>query len=711
MLQRLSSARHDAVNSFLPGVDNMAYGELEIGLHRPYAEHYRVELRYTAPDSDADVRLSPGEPRFDLDRLRQLEGDAAAYGKELAATLLADTSLREALAQVRSAVQSLGVPLRLRLFVGPSATEMHGVRWETLRDPDQDSPLLTGEEILFSRYLSSVDWRPVGPRPRGTLRAVVAIANPAGLERYAPEGRPLAQVDVPGELERARAGLGDIPLTPLTAPGSVSLNSLADNLREGYDVLYLVCHGALVDGEPYLWLETEEGGVQVVSGSELVTRVKEIRRRPLLIVLASCQSAGTGDETRAGDNGALAALGPRLAEIGVPAVLAMQGNVSMDTVAAFMPVFFRELKQDGQIDRAVAVARGAVRNRDDWWMPVLFMRLRSGRLWYTPGFGEDRHGLEKWPALVRNIRLGRCTPILGPGLSEALLGSRRQMARRWAETYSYPLAAHDRDNLPQVAQYLAVHQDPVFARDELEESVRTEILEAAGANLPPELRQATLDELISAVGRQRRMGDPHDPYRVLAGLPLPVYITTAFSNLLSDALVEAGKEPQVALCPWNEHIGLNPSLYGAGSEAGYRPEMARPLVYHLFGNLRERDSVVLTEDDYFDYLIGVTGNKDLIPPVVRRALADTALLFLGFRMDDWDFRVLFRSLMSQEGRSRRSRYAHVAVQIDPEEGQILEPERARRYLESYFGDADISIYWGSSEDFIQELGRRWESAS
>ena len=35
------------------------------------------------------------------------------------------------------------------------------------------------------------------------------------------------------------------------------------------------------------------------------------------------------------------------------------------------------------------------------------------------------------------------------------------------------------------------------------------------------------------------------------------------------------------------------------------------------------NSVVLTEDDYFDFLIGVTSNKDLIPPVVRRALADT----------------------------------------------------------------------------------------
>jgi hypothetical protein len=179
--------------------------------------------------------------------------------------------------------------------------------------------------------------------------------------------------------------------------------------------------------------------------------------------------------------------------------------------------------------------------------------------------------------------------------------------------------------------------------------------------------------------------------------------------MLAQALSEAGKDPQVELCRWNEFVEMLPSIYD--DDPGYRPSAERPLVYYLFGHLQEPDSVVLTEDNYFDYLIGVTRDKDLIPGVVRRALADTALLFLGFRMDDWDFRVLFRSLMSQEGRGRRSRYAHVAVQIDPEEGRIQEPERARRYLESYFQDADISIYWGNVEDFVQELNRRWEGSN
>jgi hypothetical protein len=216
---------------------------------------------------------------------------------------------------------------------------------------------------------------------------------------------------------------------------------------------------------------------------------------------------------------------------------------------------------------------------------------------------------------------------------------------------------------------------------------------------------APLDQVLEIIGARRQAEDATEPHRVLAETGLPIYITTNPDNLLAAALKTAGKAPEVELCPWNEYVEQTDTVYER--EPDYRPSPERPLVYHLFGRFDSPDSVVLTEDDYFDFLIGVTSNKDLIPSVVRRALADTALLFVGFRLDDWDFRVLFRSIMGQQGGGRRSRYAHVAVQLDPEEGRILEPERARKYLESYFQGADISIYWGSAEDFLKELQQRW----
>jgi hypothetical protein len=63
--------------------------------------------------------------------------------------------------------------------------------------------------------------------------------------------------------------------------------------------------------------------------------------------------------------------------------------------------------------------------------------------------------------------------------------------------------------------------------------------------------------------------------------------------------------------------------------------------------------------------------------------------------------------MNQSGGSRRSRYAHVAVQINPEEGQIIEVDAARRFFEAYFHSSEIAIYWGSVEDFVRELASQW----
>ena len=117
----------------------------------------------------------------------------------------------------------------------------------------------------------------------------------------------------------------------------------------------------------------------------------------------------------------------------MPAVVAMQGNVPIALIARFIPAFFRELQRDGQIDRAMAVARGDIRDLGEFWSPTLFMRFRSGRIWYVPGFSDDRQGFEKWPALMRSIRRGQCTPIIGPGFYESMFGSPRDIAQRWSE--------------------------------------------------------------------------------------------------------------------------------------------------------------------------------------------------------------------------------------------------------------------------------------
>jgi hypothetical protein len=388
----------------------------------------------------------------------------------------------------------------------------------------------------------------------------------------------------------------------------------------------------------------------------------------------------------------------------------MQANISMQSVEQFMPVFFAELLKDGQIDYAMAVARGTLvrHQRHDWWIPVLFLRLKNGRIWYQPGFGEERKGFERWPALIKNIQRGQCTPVLGTHLSE-LFGTQVEIAQRWAENHTFPLEPYRSEHLSQVAQYLAVVQQPNFPRDDLLDQMRQELITRYGNILTDDVDQESLEDLFAAVGQARRQQHEDDPYRVLAELPFTVYITANFTNLLTEALFAAGKKPVSEICRWNEYIETLPSIYD--EEPDYLPTIERPLVYHLFGHIAEPDSLVVTEDDYFDYLIGFSANDDLVPAPVNEALSDNGMLFLGFQPDDWDFRILFRSLAKLWVGRRRRRYINISAQIAPDENRILEPVRARRYLEAYFREANIDIYWGTVEDFARDMLAQWKSSN
>ena len=146
-------------------------------------------------------------------------------------------------------------------------------------------------------------------------------------------------------------------------------------------------------------------------------------------------------------------------------------------------------------------------------------------------------------------------------------------------------------------------------------------------------------------------------------------------------------------------------------EPDYEPSVAEPLVYQLFGRLDQPESLVLTEDDYFDFLLHHAESREAIPGAVKSPLSRSALLFLGFELHSWDFRVLFRTLIRQQGDSRREALPHVAVQLDPMGNQAVDEDRAKRYLEHYFyKNAAISIYWGEVGTFIRELGEQWEAS-
>lgn len=688
--------------------------EIEISLHAESLLSrttgiYTAELRFALPGSEVVRPPVLGPVKLDLAGLVQAEHLPAAYGELLAGVLREPAERRDLFRYARETAGLVAHDLRVRLYIGQNAPELHRLRWELLSDPDSGAPLFTDPRRPFSRLLGSSDLRPVHLRPRDKLSALIVIANPSDLDRFRLDGRtPLPPIDVAAELEAVRAGLRPLNPTELLSGGAATLDRMLAALREGpgKDIVCLVCHGALRDDKPLLWLERPDGTADVVAGRDLVQRLAELPRPPRLVVLDSCRSAGAGAVEL------VHAIGPSLATAGIPAVVAMQGDVSMDTARTFLRVLFEKLREDGRVDRAVAIARGAVRGRPDWWMPVLFLRIASGSIWYVPGSGD--HEFDKWPALLGSVESGRALPILGSGMLESLLGDLRDLTRRWAEIHGFPGAPAEEEDLPHVAQFLSVIQADEYLRNTLfvgglRDRVQARLDDLAGAapGERPARAAGPVDALLRRCGREQRARESVDPHRVLASLPLPIYITTNCDDLLFDALTEAGKDPQREFCRWTGRADFPRGVFDA--EPGYEPTAARPLVYYLFGHLSDPVSIVLTIDDYLDHLLAVARDPDLIPNVVRAALAKRALLFVGFHRDEWDFHALFRLIVSQPGGEARRRFAHVAAQLDPDEGRLAAPERVRDYLEQYFRHENITIYWGTVERFMADLAERYQA--
>ena len=661
-------------------------------------------LRLDKKGTSTDRWEQPEHPvAIDLDQLRELESDDAAYGEALGQMLLRPDDIGPFYMQARDSMQGQGDTLHVRLHIN-APRRYSAVRWEAIRDPQSGRRIALESGVLFSRYLSSADWRPIPAVPKHALRGLAVIAAPTDIDQNAPNGRPLSEVDLDGELGRARSALDELHEVTELTHGKAGIGPILAAVEDGVDVLYLVCHGALRGDDPQLYLEKPDRTVDLVDGRDLADGIAALEHRPTVVVLCSCQSAGAGNELWTADDGELSALGPRLAAAGVAAVIAMQGNVSVESAATFVPEFFSELKRHGEVDRATATARRAIADRPDWWTPVLFSRLRSGRTYHRPKFTQDAD--TTWQSLELAMTVGNLTPVLGPGLADSILGSRQEMAARWVERWQMPLATHTRGDLAQVAQFLRVRSADGTVRAQLLQHVAAEIArrrdkaEEGDPFWNLDVSPQDLEPAILTVGRLRREANEDDPYRVAAALPARVYVTTAWTNLLQDALRSRGKEPITMKFRWD--TAIDPPRRRRERVV---PSQDQPLVYHLFGHLDDPSSLVLSEDDYFAWFTAWLQKGKDVPKVVQSALTKNSLLFLGFQLVDWDFRVVFHAIKSFGGSSLLSTNQHVGVQISPT-GSHIEPEAAQEYLESYFGEDKVDIYWGETASFLKEFRAR-----
>ena len=289
---------------------------------------------------------------------------------------------------------------------------------------------------------------------------------------------------------------------------------------------------------------------------------------------------------------------------------------------------------------------------------------------------------DDWEVLLYSIKLGRCTPFLGAGAAAGVLPTGSEIATRWATEYGYPLP--DRSNLISVSQYLAVKMDSMFPKYKIVEMFADE-------SAP-------------------NFSNPLEPHMILASLPLPIYITTNYDDFMVQALKRQPlpRDPQKVLCRWNRAVKnlVRDDPNYIELEQNTKLNVANPVVFHLHGYVPVAESLVLTEDDFMDFLVNMASDDELIPPQIARALTGTTKLFLGYRIADWNFRVLLRSFERLMERSVSPPSIAVMKLPKPSEGTR---EEAQAYLTKYYENIDVRVYWGEVTEFVAELKKRFDA--
>ncbi len=289
---------------------------------------------------------------------------------------------------------------------------------------------------------------------------------------------------------------------------------------------------------------------------------------------------------------------------------------------------------------------------------------------------------DDWTVLLGRIKDGKCTPFLGAGVNHGILPLGGDIAKEWARQDAFPLSCSD--DLARVAQFIAVKYDDSMRPKE-------EILKRLRREARPDFSQP--DDRLECL-------------RALAELPLPVYLTTNYDDLMVEALKHTAppKIPRRELCRWHRGLKTVPSVFGAATR--YTPDHANPVVFHLHGSDEYSNSLVLTEDDYLDFLVSISRNQKILPPRIQEALTDASLLFIGYRLRDINFRVIYRGLVqSMDGSQRR---LSVTVQVRPPDDSAGDPAAAEKFLTDYFGEMKVRVYWGTASEFAKELRDRWK---
>ena len=158
-----------------------------------------------------------------------------------------------------------------------------------------------------------------------------------------------------------------------------TLSTLRESLRHHeYHVFHYVGHGVYdpSTAEGFLVLEDENSRSKLVSGSRLKSSLAD-ESSLRLVVLNSCQGGRTSTIDPFGGTA------QGLVQAGIPAVIAMQFEISDEAAIKFGQEFYGALADYFPVDEALTEARRAIYqdvNDIEWATPVLYMRSPDGVL-------------------------------------------------------------------------------------------------------------------------------------------------------------------------------------------------------------------------------------------------------------------------------------------------------------------------------------------
>ncbi len=384
----------------------------EITIQRKTDEGWPVVVEYSQSGNFLPFRE---EGLFLLNRQELLKQvSSQGYGTVLGKALFRD-EVRDAFVRARTLSEDY---LRVLLFI--EADDLKALHWERLCGPlDMGWNFLTLDQRLpFSLYLPSLTDRRFPPIGRHDLRSLVLIANPDGLDEWG-----LAPFDAQKMLDSLKQVLGDMPFDVLSreagSAGPPTLDEWCTRLTvEQYTLLHIVSHGRYQPeiGETTLYLADAGNQVDAVTGTDILTRLSRIRGArglPHFVFLAACQSGSVEAED------ALGGLAQRFVrELGMPAVVAMTEPVTITTIRELTTHFYRQLRQHGEVDRALTESVAGLTDRHDITIPALYSRL-GGRPLFSDTLDRALTNQEIRAGLDRMAKhLDSRAPVLRPLFDE-----------------------------------------------------------------------------------------------------------------------------------------------------------------------------------------------------------------------------------------------------------------------------------------------------